>query len=617
MTRLNDMGRAPRPGMPAGAEAPAYIWKRARAKAPACIRTGILLLAVLPLSALSLAAQQVRDTRAIPSMTAPTGTGAIGGVVTNDDGSRPVRFAYMVLIGTGTGTVKVSSTDGDGRFLFTNLPADRYTVGASKPPYLGTVAGARRPARPGTPIVVADGQKIANLAIRMPLGAAISGSVTDEKGQPGAGIMVALQQWRMQSGQRVLVTVQGSGSSDERGRYRFYGLAPGEYVIVATRGGLPLAPRALTATEVDTALKGGPVPQVPAVPRAMPRYAPVYYPGTTRMADAQPVTVAAGDERQNVDFRFELVQTARVEGTVVASDGQAVTAGSVILTTAGANVLRTATSTRITPDGRFAFPDAMPGAFMVLSQGSGPTAGQYAQAIIEVDGADVLGVQLTMRPLLSFSGTLAFRGAMTAPVLAGRRIPLRALAPNASGSGPAITPTTATGAFTVTNVFPGRYVIGGPLAFGPTNDSVTWALESVVVDGRDVTDLPIDINADTLPKDVVITFSDRCQELSGRLTRSTGAPVPEHTIIVFPADKSYWVSGSRRIVVTRPGTDGRFALSGAGPTTLPPGNYLLAAVTDIDRDEQFDPAFLSALIPASVPITLQPGEKKVQDLVIR
>ena len=91
----------------------------------------------------------------------------------------------------------------------------------------------------------------------------------------------------------------------------------------------------------------------------------------------------------------------------------------------------------------------------------------------------------------------------------------------------------------------------------------------------------------------------------------------EHTIIVFPEDKTYWVNGSRRILITRPGTDGRFTLSGPGPTTLPPGKYLLAAVTDIDREEQFDPAFLAALVPAGIPITLQPGEKKVQDLVIK
>ena len=164
------------------------------------------------------------------------------------------------------------------------------------------------------------------------------------------------------------------------------------------------------------------------------------------------------------------------------------------------------------------------------------------------------------------------------------------------------------GGFSITNVFPGRYVIGGPLSFGPTTDTMTWALQSVIVDGRDVTDLPIDITAETLPKDVVVTFSDRVQELSGRLTRSTGAPAPEYAIVVFPEDKAYWITGSRRIVTTRPGTDGRFVLSGVGPTTLPPGKYLLAAVTDIDRDEQFDPAFLSALIPAAVPITLQPGE---------
>ena len=138
-----------------------------------------------------------------------------------------------------------------------------------------------------------------------------------------------------------------------------------------------------------------------------------------------------------------------------------------------------------------------------------------------------------------------------------------------------------------------------------------------MADGRDITDRPFEITADSLPKDLVVTYSDRYQELTGKLARADGSPVSEHTIIVFPEDKAYWVTGSRRIVTTRPGTDGRFALSGLGPTTLPPGKYLLAAVTDIDRNEQFDPAFLAAIVPAAVPLTLQPGEKKVQDLIVR
>ena len=242
--------------------------------------------------------------------------------------------------------------------------------------------------------------------------------------------------------------------------------------------------------------------------------------------------------------------------------------------------------------------------------------GQFARATVEVTGSDVFGVQLVMRPAMSFTGQLVFRGQTMAPSVASRRVPLRSLSPPGAGLVPSVLPTNAAGMFTVSSVSPGRYVLGGPLALGPTSDTMTWALESVIVDGRDVTDVPLEIT-ESVPKDVAVTYTDRFQELSGRLTRSTGAPVSEHTIIVFPEDKAYWVTGSRRIVTTRPGTDGRFTLSGQGPTTLPPGKYLLAAVTDIDRDEQFDPSFLSALMPAAVSITLQPGEKKVQDLVIK
>jgi hypothetical protein len=115
--------------------------------------------------------------------------------------SKPVRNAYVVLLGTGKGVVKVTSTDSDGKFMFTALPADRYTVGVSKAPYLGTVAGARRPARTGTPIALADAQKISNVAIRMPMGAAITGVVTDEKGQPAANVAMELHQWRIQGGE--------------------------------------------------------------------------------------------------------------------------------------------------------------------------------------------------------------------------------------------------------------------------------------------------------------------------------------------------------------------------------------------------------------------------------
>jgi len=123
--------------------------------------------------------------------------------------------------------------------------------------------------------------------------------------------------------------------------------------------------------------------------------------------------------------------------------------------------------------------------------------------------------------------------------------------------------------------------------------------------------------SDPAPKQIVFTYTDQWQKLSGKLSHQSGAPSTDETVIVFPADRAYWYQGSRRVLTTRPGSDGLFSFGGPGPTTLPPGEYLLAAVMDLGRDEQFDPSFLATLVQAAAPISIGPGEKKIQDLVIR
>jgi hypothetical protein len=46
----------------------------------------------------------------------------------------------------------------------------------------------------------------------------------------------------------------------------------------------------------------------------------------------------------------------------------------------------------------------------------------------------------------------------------------------------------------------------------------------------------------------------------------------------------------------------------------PPGEYLLAAVTDLRPSEQYDPGFLAELSKESIKLTIGPGEKKTQDV---
>ena len=56
-------------------------------------------------------------------------------------------------------------------------------------------------------------------------------------------------------------------------------------------------------------------------------------------------------------------------------------------------------------------------------------------------------------------------------------------------------------------------------------------------------------------------------------------------------------------------SSGRYVLA-----NLPPGNYLLCALTDVDEGQWNEAGFLDPLVPASVRITLTEGERKVQDL---
>jgi hypothetical protein len=82
--------------------------------------------------------------------------------------------------------------------------------------------------------------------------------------------------------------------------------------------------------------------------------------------------------------------------------------------------------------------------------------------------------------------------------------------------------------------------------------------------------------------------------------------------VAFAADRQFWTPQSRRIRQTRPASDGRFSIKG-----LPAGDYLLAALTDVERDEWFDPAFLAQLVPAAVRVTLSDGVVTTQNLRIR
>jgi hypothetical protein len=609
------------------------------------------------------------------------GTGEISGVVVVLGSGSPVRRAQVTLSGQELRGSRTALSDDQGRFVFHVLPAGRFNLSVNKPGHVATAYGAKRPGRPGTPIQLADGQRVEKLSIALPRGSVITGVVVDEHGEPAPGTQVRALRYVLQTGERTL-NFSGQDQTDDRGIYRIHSLQPGEYVLSAiprnlnpatdmrqlimsqaaslqeSLGQMPGAGRAGFVLGNLGAIAGSPGAQqamdqlaqqlgIPEGSQAA-AYAPVYYPGTATPSGATTISLATSEERSGVDFQLQLVPTARVQGSVVSQDGILPPNIQLSLMAAGPGGApleqQPGTSvTRVEGSGQFTFRDITPGQYTLqaravvrrndtadVARGAGPGRGGpvppnqiaqvlWASAEVAVSGQDISDIQLVLQPGMTVAGRIDFRGVGAPPTdLTAVRL---TLSPRAQQNlGPGGMPVAAVdefGRFTITGVAPGRYTLSGSPQSGRggagrgAGSNTSWTLSSAVIDGRDVLDFPLDVAPHENIRDAVVTFTNRTQDLSGRIQDAMGRPTADFTIIVFPTDTRYWLSRARRIASSRPGTDGSFIVR-----DLPVGDYRLTAVTDVEPGEWYDPNFLSQLVQVSIPITLREGDKKVQDIKV-
>jgi hypothetical protein len=66
-----------------------------------------------------------------------------------------------------------------------------------------------------------------------------------------------------------------------------------------------------------------------------------------------------------------------------------------------------------------------------------------------------------------------------------------------------------------------------------------------------------------------------------------------------------WLPDSRRIKSVRSGENGAYTIAG-----LPPGEYYLCALTELDTGLQYEGEYLQQFIPSAVKISIGEGEKK-------
>src|SRR5262252_4752928 len=149
------------------------------------MRAGLVLAVVVLLACPVTALAQARPTppRDRPAM--PTGTGVIRGRVVAADTGRPLRRVRVTITATELGGVPRNvSTDADGRYEVTELPAARFRVAARRSGYLPLQYGQRRPLELGKPLEMLEGQVVEHVDFALPRMGIITGRVLDDTGDP-------------------------------------------------------------------------------------------------------------------------------------------------------------------------------------------------------------------------------------------------------------------------------------------------------------------------------------------------------------------------------------------------------------------------------------------------
>ena len=237
-------------------------------------------LAIVILSAIALTAR-AQSPRDHPSASEPA-TRTLSGRVLADETGDPIANARVSLLTTGQG-VPVVLTNHDGRFTLT-APPTRLTLAASKSGY------GRREAT----VAITE----PSVEIRLSRGAAISGRVVDEFGDPIWQARVVLEKTSAPADTN---TNEASTETDDRGEYRLGSLPAGTFRVATVTVG-PMVQQTIGSNQV---LIGS-------------RPEKTYYPAVKASADAETLRLHPGDERAAIDFVIPGAQTAQGNFTFIA-----------------------------------------------------------------------------------------------------------------------------------------------------------------------------------------------------------------------------------------------------------------------------------------------------------
>ena len=593
---------------------------------------------------------------------APAATGLITGRVVDASGAPVANAAVAIASSSAIGSPRAPRppswdpmlTDAAGQFFFRDLTPGRYLLTASKPGWLGSGFGRRRPGAEAVPIEIGEGERRGNLSITLWRPAVITGRVTDDAGDPLINVEVRAVRQIFVAGRPTNDTPIRQ-KTDDRGVYRFSNLLPGDYIIAVLssvlsepaalagamsasgdrdylRTMLPIGTAPIILDRATGALAGrstlvGSLSLLPGLPGqdgAWRVYPTTYHPGSMTRRGARVVRMAAGDTRTDIDVSVRLTDSWQVSGTLMAPDGPAAWHGIHLVQAETEDTPLVDVSTAVTDQsGGFTFfgvppgqyiarvvrvpPPPGPGARLGIAGGTG--AIPYVANFSPMPSGDA-AIPVPTEPLLHASEPVTVGAGhlrdLNVTMRPGPRVTGRA-----HFEGSAAMPTPAEWRAMTVDLqpangrpdplfSPGRFTEDGRFttpSLWPGRYLIRaagpsrWTFKSATVAGREVGSAAIDITADL--ENVVITFTDKIGEINGTVRDPNSSTTVSATVLLFPDDPAGWVDygrASRRVASASTDIKGGFTL------TMPPdGGYCLIAIRDEDADNWRNPEFLARL----------------------
>lgn len=474
---------------------------------------------------------------------------------------RPIPNALVRVVKPYDDTLYDRHTDAKGVVSYSSLRPERYHVEARAAGYrwasYGDALGLGE-----TLVSVKAGSAPVDITIALHRGGTIAGIVTNDLKEPVVDAEVHAIRRRSIEDRRFVAS--DSVKTDDHGAYRIIGLEVAEYFVSATDGlsvAFATTPRASTA----------------------PR----------------PIGVLEDAEVAGVNIQTRPAPAGRITGSIAGPGAGAPGMSVSLMQEAGPLGFIPVTSARTQPGARFEIADVPVGRYVLVVR-PGSSQGQpraWARTAVVVAANAETTATLPLRSGGRVSGTV------TGP--AGvQLVPIGTDHPEAAVASAAL---VNPGSFIMANLAPGRYRwMRTPMMFTSPPDSVL----SVFVDGQDVTDVPIDIAADTAIENVRVTVTPGAR-VSGSVLDSTGKTTSRGAVIVASTNPRDWTEATRRIRLARPDTAGFYEISG-----LPPGSYTVSTVTALLPGQLWDAVFLKTVAKARQ-ITLSQAQTTTLDLRLK